>query len=205
MNIDQKLKAARKAAGLTQEALAEKINVSRQTISSWENGRSYPDIISIVLLSDIYQVSLDHLLKGDDQMLKELEKDTNVVKSNRKLIGIYLGCILGYGILYLILPMLQIPKIENLIINILILVGVGLALLIQLVRYLQRTEALKRSTSNVVLAKIAIIFTGVLVIIGAFELLQLFVTVSWQMAVGRLLICLVGGGIVYVIIRKLRA
>ncbi|MHC5246966.1 helix-turn-helix domain-containing protein [Enterococcus sp. LJL90] len=204
MNIDQKLKAARKAAGLTQEALAEKINVSRQTISSWENGRSYPDIISIVLLSDIYQVSLDHLLKGDDQMLKELEKDTNVVKSNRKLIGIYLGCILGYGILYLILPMLQIPKIENLVINILILVVVGLALLIQLVRYLRRTEALKRSTANVVLAKIAIIFTGVLVIIGAFELLQLFVTVSWQIAVGRLLICLVGGGLVYVIIKKLQ-
>ena len=59
MEIKKKLKDARANAGLTQEQVAEKIMVSRQTISNWENGKSLPDIISIINLSDLYQISLD--------------------------------------------------------------------------------------------------------------------------------------------------
>lgn len=160
MNIDQKLKDARKNAGITQEDLAEKLHVSRQTISSWENGRSYPDIVSIVLLSDIYGISLDDLLKGDDKMLKKLEKDTDVVKSNRKLIGIYLALMIGYAVLYVVLPMLPIPKLENLFINVLILVAAGLALLYHLFKYVKRSDFIHKSTSNVQLAKIAMLPVG---------------------------------------------
>ena len=71
----------------TQEKAAEKINVSRQTISNWENEKSYPDIISVIALSDLYSVSLDELLKGDQKMAEHLEESTNVVKSNKKLTG----------------------------------------------------------------------------------------------------------------------
>ncbi len=53
MEIKKKLKDARANAGLTQEQVAEKIMVSRQTISNWENGKSLPDIISIINLSDL--------------------------------------------------------------------------------------------------------------------------------------------------------
>ena len=87
MEIGKKLKNARIEAGLTQEKAAEKIDVSRQTICNWENEKSYPDIISVIALSDLYSVSLDELLKGDQKMAEHLEESTNVVKSNKKLTG----------------------------------------------------------------------------------------------------------------------
>ena len=87
MEIGKKLKNARIEAGLTQEKAAERIDVSRQTISNWENEKSYPDIISVIALSDLYSVSLDELLKGDQKMAEHLEESTNVVKSNKKLTG----------------------------------------------------------------------------------------------------------------------
>lgn len=86
MEIGKKLKAARLASGLTQEKVAEEILVSRQTISNWENEKSFPDIVSVIKLSDLYSVSLDELLKGDKQMIEHLEESTDVVKSNKKLI-----------------------------------------------------------------------------------------------------------------------
>lgn len=87
MEIGKKLKDARMRSGFTQESVAEKVNVSRQTISNWENEKSYPDIISVIELSNLYSISLDELLKGDEKMMEYLEESTNVVKSTRKLIG----------------------------------------------------------------------------------------------------------------------
>lgn len=85
MDIGQKLKSARIAASLTQESVAEKIGVSRQTISNWENNKSYPDIVSVIALSDLYSISLDELLKEDKNMIEHLEESTNVVNSRKKL------------------------------------------------------------------------------------------------------------------------
>lgn len=90
MEIGAKLKEARKQAGLTQEKVAENIQVSRQTISNWENEKSFPDIVSVIKLSNLYSVSLDNLLKGDQEMMDHLEKSTNIVKSNQKLIVAFL-------------------------------------------------------------------------------------------------------------------
>ena len=87
MEIGKKLKDARMRSGFTQESVAEKVNVSRQTISNWENEKSYPDIISVIELSNLYSISLDELLKGDEKMMEHLEESTNAVKSTRKLIG----------------------------------------------------------------------------------------------------------------------
>lgn len=85
MEIGSKLKNARTHSGLTQEKVAEQIQVSRQTISNWENEKSYPDIVSVIQLSDLYHISLDNLLKGDADMMKHLEESTDIVSSNRKL------------------------------------------------------------------------------------------------------------------------
>lgn len=90
MEIGKKLKDVRMRSGFTQESVAEKVNVSRQTISNWENEKSYPDIISVIELSNLYSISLDELLKGDEKMMEHLEESTNVVKSTRKLIGVIL-------------------------------------------------------------------------------------------------------------------
>ncbi len=87
MKIGERLREARVAAGLTQEIAAEKMNVSRQTISNWETERTYPDIISVIKMSDIYSISLDELMKGDPKMIKHLEESVDVVKSNRRLIS----------------------------------------------------------------------------------------------------------------------
>ena len=81
MEIGKKLKDARIKSGMTQEAVAEEIQVSRQTISNWENEKSYPDIVSVIHLSDLYRISLDELLKGDTAMLKHLDESTNMVNS----------------------------------------------------------------------------------------------------------------------------
>ncbi len=90
MEIGKKLREARSEKGMTQEALAERLGVSRQTISSWENNRSYPDIVSLIALSDIYSLSLDGLLKGDKKMMEHLEESTNTVKSRQRLSKIIL-------------------------------------------------------------------------------------------------------------------
>ncbi len=87
MEIGKKLKDARLKSGFTQENVAEQINVSRQTISNWENEKSYPDIISVIELSNLYSISLDELLKGDQKMMEHLDECTNVVRSTQKLIG----------------------------------------------------------------------------------------------------------------------
>ncbi|WNS76194.1 helix-turn-helix domain-containing protein [Bacillus sp. DTU_2020_1000418_1_SI_GHA_SEK_038] len=64
MNIGEKLKLRRKKAGFTQEQVAEKMNITRQTLSNWEVGKNFPDIDSIIKLSHIYQLSLDEFLLG---------------------------------------------------------------------------------------------------------------------------------------------
>lgn len=87
MEIGKKLKEARISSGKTQEQVAGEIQVSRQTISNWETEKSYPDIVSVLRLSELYGVSLDVLLKGDDNMIRHLEESTDVVRSNQKLIG----------------------------------------------------------------------------------------------------------------------
>ena len=102
MEIGNKLKDARIKTGLTQEQVAEKIMVSRQTISNWENGKSLPDIISIMNLSDLYQISIDELLKGDKKMKEKLEKDANVAKGNKRLILTTAILIFVVAIIYLI-------------------------------------------------------------------------------------------------------
>lgn len=84
MEIGNKLKGSRTQAGLTQENVAEKLGVSRQTISNWENNKSYPDIISVITLSDLYSISLDELLKEDKKMIKYLDESTNEVKSRQR-------------------------------------------------------------------------------------------------------------------------
>ena len=101
MDVGSKIKQARLDAKLTQEYAAQELGVSRQTISNWENGKTYPDIVSVIRMSELYQVSLDHLLKGKEEKpmgdyMEYLEESTNTVKSQKKLsltilIALYLG------------------------------------------------------------------------------------------------------------------
>ena len=96
MDIGNKIKNARIQSGLTQEAAAEAIGVSRQTISNWENGKTYPDIVSVVKMSDLYNISLDRLLKensSDSGYLDYLGESTDVVAGKDKLTKVILTAV----------------------------------------------------------------------------------------------------------------
>ena len=71
MKLSTQIKKHRSALGLSQEALAEKIFVTRQSISNWENDKTYPDIKSLLMLSEVFEISLDELIKGDVGTMKK--------------------------------------------------------------------------------------------------------------------------------------
>uniref|UniRef100_UPI0034508205 helix-turn-helix domain-containing protein n=1 Tax=Carnobacterium alterfunditum TaxID=28230 RepID=UPI0034508205 len=72
MKIEEVIKEKRKEKGLTQEELAQQLFISRQLISKWENKKSYPDLQQLIKLSDIFNISLDELMRGDQKMTKKL-------------------------------------------------------------------------------------------------------------------------------------
>lgn len=83
MELGKQIKIHRQEAQMTQEELADRVYVSRQTVSNWENDKSYPDVNSLVLLSEVFQISLDKLIKGDIDVMKEVIKQEEIAKLNR--------------------------------------------------------------------------------------------------------------------------
>lgn len=88
MNLGSQIKKYRNELSMSQDELAEKVFVSRQSISNWENDKTYPDIKSLLLLSEVFQVSLDQLVKGDLEIMKKeistqefvkFEKDASIM------------------------------------------------------------------------------------------------------------------------------
>lgn len=102
MNIGDKIKNAREENKLTQTQASESLMVSRQTISNWENGKSLPDILSVIRMSELYQISLDELLKGDKAMMDKIEKDIEIRKTEKKIIK-YAWISILVGVIILIL------------------------------------------------------------------------------------------------------
>ena len=82
MELGKQIKMYRLENKLSQEELADRIYVSRQTISNWENDKSYPDINSLVLLSEVFKISLDRLIKGDIETMKDVIQKEEVDKMN---------------------------------------------------------------------------------------------------------------------------
>ena len=78
MEVGQRLKERRNELHMTQDFVAEHLGITRQTVSNWENGRSYPDIERIIRLSELYHLSLDELLKGDQEIVHHLKENTTI-------------------------------------------------------------------------------------------------------------------------------
>lgn len=72
MEIARHIKDHRARLGMSQEQLADAIFVSRQTISNWETDRTYPDVQSLLLLSNLFEVSVDSLIKGDVEEMRSV-------------------------------------------------------------------------------------------------------------------------------------
>lgn len=101
MELSKQIKKYRAQENLSQEELAEKIFVSRQTISNWENDKNYPDIKSLLLMSEVFGVSLDNLIKGDiEKMKKEIDAQEFVKFQKDSTV---------FGILFVALIVLAVP------------------------------------------------------------------------------------------------
>ncbi|PEQ88753.1 helix-turn-helix domain-containing protein [Bacillus cereus] len=98
MSIGEQLKKLRESKGFSQEDVAKKIGVTRQAVYKWENDKSYPDIDNLILLSEMYNVTLDELIKGKQNIKEKIhidEKDEDFEKENE------FGFYIGFGLLIL--------------------------------------------------------------------------------------------------------
>ena len=106
MEIGKQIKKYRSEMGVSQEELAGRIFVSRQTVSNWENDKNYPDLKSLLLLSSLFGVSLDILIKGDIEQMKE-EIKTEDIKYLKRTNRIYF--ILFLSTMLLAPPLMVLP------------------------------------------------------------------------------------------------
>ncbi|PHB17138.1 helix-turn-helix domain-containing protein [Bacillus pseudomycoides] len=74
MNLGSQLKKFRESKNFSQEDVARKVGVTRQAVYKWESNKSYPDIDNLILLSELYEVTIDELIKGSEDVREELDK-----------------------------------------------------------------------------------------------------------------------------------
>lgn len=79
MILGQRIREERERKNWTQNDLAELLNVSRQSISKWEIGSAYPDIERLIQISDLFEVSLDSLIRGDEKFQKKIKVENSKV------------------------------------------------------------------------------------------------------------------------------
>lgn len=93
MNIGNQISAIRKEYQLTQEKFGELFHVTRQTVSNWENEKSYPDLKILIEISNRFEISLDQLLKGDDKMVQAMDAERMLgkIKHDKSLIDFLSG------------------------------------------------------------------------------------------------------------------
>ncbi|MDT0656337.1 helix-turn-helix domain-containing protein [Staphylococcus chromogenes] len=101
MNLPSRLKELRKNNKMTQEEVAEKIHISRQTLSNWETGKNYPDLQNLLYLCELYNITLYELVEDDIELIKN-----KITKSN---IYITAGLFL-FGMVMLFLSIIIIIK-----------------------------------------------------------------------------------------------
>lgn len=118
MNFGEQIKSIRQKEKLTQEQFAVKLNVSRQAVSNWENNKNLPDIGMLILISEVFQISLDYLIKGDNKMNNMTEKvikdgsETRRAKYNMicSIIGSFLILI---GIIMLLIKGMSVEYVDT--------------------------------------------------------------------------------------------
>ena len=102
MSIGNQISAIRNEQQLTQEQFGELFHVTRQTVSNWENEKSYPDLQTLIKISDMFEISLDTLMKGDKTMVKKFDKEllqNKLIKNILKISSIIIAIlVIAYGI-----------------------------------------------------------------------------------------------------------
>ena len=125
VKIGNFLKKLRKEKGITQEQLAEILNVSGRIVSRWENEKSYPDLQMLINISDRFEISLDTLIKEDSKMVKTIDKERVLgkIKKEKSIIEFFTGAGTGIIVSCLLSPD-SIRRTVVIIIG-LVMIGIG--------------------------------------------------------------------------------
>lgn len=143
MDFGMKLQSLRKEKGLSQEALAEKLNVSRQAVSKWESGAGYPEMDKLILISDLFGVTIDYLIKDSHEFVQDEQRMESKYFMNsqkikeymnfKKHFGLRIGGAVSAIILSVIFPILMSDKqyemIGTMIMLIVIAIAVGILIM----------------------------------------------------------------------------
>ena len=107
--IGKRIAAYRKACGYTQEDLAERVNVTRQAVSKWENGASLPDTDCLVRLSDLFGTSIDEILIGGESERPRTQSIMEAEEVHRRSVKVDIGVVMGMA------PLLEGPALDQLV------------------------------------------------------------------------------------------
>ncbi|MFT8666919.1 MAG: helix-turn-helix transcriptional regulator [Liquorilactobacillus ghanensis] len=171
MKFGDRLKNARTKMNLTQEQVANVFFITRQTISSWENEKTYPDIASLIKLSDYYHISLDTLLKEDTGMREYLEKKE--VKKNLRPIYSDITFVMILILLFLISGGIKFIKLSYLVTPLLLLIELFLGIILVRLKEFDKAYSLEikykwqKYTSGENGIKYGLILPGIIIISGA--------------------------------------
>ena len=115
----------RKEKQLTQEEFGRLFHVTRQTVSNWENGKSYPDLQILVSMSNQFDISLDTLLKEDSKMVQSMDKERamGIIKHEKSIVDFCTGVRTGIAVSCLFSPDSSIRT--TVIIVAIIMIGIG--------------------------------------------------------------------------------
>ena len=125
MNVGNQVSNIRKENQLTQEEFGKLFYVTRQTVSNWENGKSYPDLQTLIDISNQFGISLDVLLKEDSKMVKTIDKERVLgkIKKEKSIIDFFTGAGTGIIVSCLLAPD-SIRRTVVIIIG-LVMIGIG--------------------------------------------------------------------------------
>lgn len=125
MNIGNQISTIRKEQQLTQEQFGALFHVTRQTVSNWENEKSYPDLQMLIDISNQFEISLDTLIKEDSKMVKTIDKERVLgkMKKEKSIIEFFVGAGTGIIVSCLLSPA-SIRRTAAIIIG-LIMIGIG--------------------------------------------------------------------------------
>lgn len=179
MSLGQKLLELRRKKGLSQEEVADKLNVSRQTISKWETDASTPDFDKILPLCSLYEISSNELLTGerDEQEIGEIVNDETYFK--KKAIGIGVGVFLYFVAAAWIMVSIPVMRINPIVATAIFLIITGFAtMVIVIVNMIYKKKIIEEKKEENQICKTVIEIVSIL-----FTILYLgisFITMAWH-------------------------
>jgi transcriptional regulator with XRE-family HTH domain len=174
MDLGSRIREERERLGLSQDELAERMDISRQAVSKWETGKSYPDIETILKLSDLFNLSLDELVKGDQAFQENLIKEGRAGMSGLEILGFV---IVALGLIVCIWGGAQYPfnlmesNFMSFVVGGLVLITVGLAIITRTPSWLLLAALYLTGAMTIVYMiglkmELYVLLSGVVVVLG---------------------------------------